>query len=89
MVSFQYRGTDVVPHTGSIPAATINCAVGSENAMPTLCDRQRERDAHERYPAAAATGLHVTSATAAFATGNDTMIVTVFYSIIRLRYPSL
>jgi len=32
----------------------------------------------------AATGLDITNGTAAFATGNGTLVVTVFYSIITL-----
>jgi len=33
----------------------------------------------------AATGIDITNGTAAFATGNGTMVVTVFYSIITLN----
>jgi predicted RecA/RadA family phage recombinase len=74
-VTFQYHGTAISPHGGNVPAATVNSANASENVLPP--------------PAAtcqppAATGLDITNGTAAFANGNGTMIVTVFYSIITL-----
>jgi hypothetical protein len=37
------------------------------------------------YQPPAATGLDITNGTAAFAAGNGTMVVTVFYSIITLN----
>ncbi|HZT32776.1 MAG TPA: capsid cement protein [Gemmataceae bacterium] len=74
-VSFQYHGTAVVPHSGNIPAATINSATGSENVVPPPTGTIQPP---------AATGLDITNATAAFATGNGTLVVTVFYSLITL-----
>ena len=74
-VTFQYHGTAVVPHSGNIPAATITGAAGSENVVPPPTGTIQPP---------AATGLDITNATAAFATGNGTMVVTVFYSIITL-----
>jgi predicted RecA/RadA family phage recombinase len=75
-VTFQYHGTAVVPHSGNIPAATIISAAGSENVVPPPTGTIQPP---------AATGLDITNATAAFATGNGTLVVTVFYSIITLN----
>jgi predicted RecA/RadA family phage recombinase len=75
-VTFQYHGTGVVPHSGNIPAATITSAAGSENVVPPPTGTIQPP---------AATGLDITNGTAAFATGNGTMVVTVFYSIITLN----
>ena len=75
-VTFQYHGTAVVPHSGNIPAATITSATGSENVVPPPTGTIQPP---------AATGLDITNATAAFATGNGTLVVTVFYSIVTLN----
>jgi len=75
-VTFQYHSTAVVPHSGNIPAATITSAAGSENVVPPPTGTIQPP---------AATGLDITNATAAFATGNGTLVVTVFYSIITLN----
>lgn len=75
-VSFQYHGTAIVPHSANVPAATINSATGSENVVPPPTGVIQPP---------AATGIDITNGTAAFATGNGTMIVTVFYSIITLN----
>jgi len=75
-VTFQYHGTGVVPHSGNIPAATITSAAESENVVPPPTGTIQPP---------AATGLDITNGTAAFATGNGTMVVTVFYSIITLN----
>jgi len=74
-VTFQYHGTAIVPHSGNIPAATITSATASENVVPPPTGTIQPP---------AATGLDITNATAAFATGNGTLVVTVFYSIITL-----
>ena len=74
-VTFQYHGTAVVPHSANIPAATINAAAGSENVVPPPTGTIQPP---------AATGLDITNGTAAFATGNGTLVVTVFYSLITL-----
>jgi predicted RecA/RadA family phage recombinase len=74
-VSFQYHGTGVVPHSSSIPATTINSATASENVVPPPTGVIQPPSA---------TGIDITNATAAFATGNGTMVVTVFYSLITL-----
>ena len=74
-VSFQYHGTGVAPHSSNIPATTINSATGSENVVPPPTGV---------IQAPSATGIDITNATAAFAAGNGTMVVTVFYSLITL-----
>jgi predicted RecA/RadA family phage recombinase len=74
-VTFQYHGTAVNPHAGNLAAATVNSATGTENVLAPPS---------ATYQPPAATGLDITNATAAFAAGNGTMVVTVFYSIITL-----
>jgi predicted RecA/RadA family phage recombinase len=75
-VTFQYHGTGVAPHSGNIPAATISSATGSENVVPPPTGTIQPP---------AATGVDITNATAAFATGNGTLVLTVFYSLITLN----
>ena len=74
-VSFQYHGTTIVPHSANIPAATITSAAASENVVPPPTGVIQPPTA---------TGIDITNATGAFAAGNGSMIVTVFYSIITL-----
>lgn len=74
-VTFQYHGTGVNPHSGNIPAATITSGTGTENVVPPPTGTIQPP---------AATGLDITNATGAFATGNGTLVVTVFYSLITL-----
>jgi predicted RecA/RadA family phage recombinase len=74
-VTFQYHGTAVNPHGGNLPAATVNSATATENVLAPPS---------ATYPPPTATGLDITNGTAAFANGNGTMVVTVFYSIITL-----
>jgi predicted RecA/RadA family phage recombinase len=74
-VTFQYHGTAVVPHSGNIPAATITGAAGSENVVPPPTGTIQPP---------AATGLDITNGTAAFATGNGVLVVTIFYSLVTL-----
>jgi hypothetical protein len=47
-------------------------------------ERQRAAPPSASYQPPAATGIVITNATAAFATGNGTMIVTAYYSVITL-----
>ena len=75
-VSFQYHGTGVVPHSSTIPAATVTSAAASENVVPPPTGVIQPPSA---------TGIDIVNATGAFATGNGTMVVTVFYSIITLN----
>ena len=75
-VSFQYHGTAIVPHSANVPAATVTSAAASENVVPPPTGVIQPP---------VATGIDITNATAAFAAGNGTMIVTVFYSIITLN----
>ena len=74
-VSFEYHGTAIVPHSGTIPAATITSAAASENVVPPPTGVIQPPTA---------TGVDITNAAAPFATGNGTLVVTVFYSIITL-----
>jgi hypothetical protein len=74
-VSFEYHGTAIVPHSGTIPAATITSAAASENVVPPPTGVIQPPTV---------TGIDITNATAPFATGNGTLVVTVFYSIVTL-----
>jgi hypothetical protein len=71
-VNFVYHGTSIIPHAGSIAAAVIQSAVASVNQLP---------DTAAAIQPPVNTGLDITNATGAFATGDGTLIVTVWYSI--------
>ena len=74
-VTFQYHGTSINPHAGNLAAATVNSGTASVNVLapPSAA-----------YQPPAATGIDITNGTAAFATGNGTLVVTAYYSIITL-----
>ena len=74
-VTFQYHGTSINPHAGNLTAATVNSGTASVNVLapPSAA-----------YQPPAATGIDITNGTAAFATGNGTLVVTAYYSIITL-----
>lgn len=74
-VTLQYHGTTTDPHSSNIPAATINSATASNNLLPPPT-------AVVQVPTN--TGIDITNATAAFATGNGTAIVTIWYVIVAL-----
>jgi predicted RecA/RadA family phage recombinase len=74
-VTFPYHGTAVTPHGGNVPAATVNSATATENVLAPPS---------ATYQPPISTGLDITNGTAAFAAGNGTMIVTVFYSLMTL-----
>jgi hypothetical protein len=74
-VNLQYHGTAILPHAASVPAATINSATASVNDLPP--------PAGVIQPPVN-TGVDITNATAAFTTGNGTVVVTVAYTILTL-----
>jgi hypothetical protein len=74
-VTFVYHGGSVNPHGSNIPAATITSASSSNNVLPP-------QSAVIQPPTN--TGIDITNATAAFATGTGTAIVTIWYSILTL-----
>ena len=74
-VTFQYHGTSVNPHAGNLAAATVNSGTASVNVLAPPS---------AGYQPPAATGIDITNATAAFATGNGTLVVTAYYSVITL-----
>ena len=76
-VSFQYHGTGVVPHSSATSPPRPSPA---RPRARTWCRRPPGR-----IQPPSATGIDIINATAAFATGNGTMVVTVFYSIITLN----
>lgn len=72
-VTFVYHGGSVNPHAGNVPAATVTSASASETQLPP--------------PSAAivippGTGLDITNATAAFATGNGSAVVKIFAHLV-------
>jgi hypothetical protein len=77
VVTFPYHGTSVLAHGASddIAAAVINSATGTVNQMSAV-------GAAIQPPSN--TGLDITNASAAFATGNGSLVVTVNYHVITL-----
>jgi hypothetical protein len=71
-LNFVYHGTSVIPHAGSIAAAVILSATASMNQLP---------DTAASIQPPVNTGLDITNATQAFATGDGTLILTIWYSI--------
>jgi hypothetical protein len=72
LVTFIYHGTSILV-TGSadgVPAATVNSATASNNLLSPV-------QAVIQPPAA--TGVDITNATAVFATGTGTAVVTIWY----------
>jgi hypothetical protein len=78
-VTFQYHGTSINPHTGTVTAAQMNAASPGKtlylgpNTSGTI-----------DLTSCAGLGLDITNATQAFATGNGTPIITIWYSIVTL-----
>ena len=77
-VSFVYHGTAITPHTGTIAAAVVNAAAADVQYLGP------NTSAAIDLQTAINTGLDITNATAAFAVGNGTAIVTVWYSVVTL-----
>jgi hypothetical protein len=77
VVTFQYHGTAVLPHDAadSIAAAVITSGTGTLNQMAPI-------SAGIQPPAN--TGIDITNATAAFATGTGTAVVTIGYRVVTL-----
>lgn len=77
-LSFVYHGTAVTPHTGTVAAAVVTAAADDVQYLgpntSAAIDLQSEINL----------GLDIKNATAAFAAGNGTAIVTVWYSILTL-----
>lgn len=74
-ITFVYHGGSINPHAGNIPAATFNSASASNNLLAPI-------SATIQPPTN--TGIDITNATAAFATGNGSAIVTVGLDLIQL-----
>ena len=74
-MTFQYHGTSVNPHAGNLAAATVNSGTASANVLapPSAGIPAARSDRHRHHE------CH-----GCFATGNGTMIVTVYYSVITL-----
>jgi hypothetical protein len=77
-VSFVYHGTAVTPHTGSVAAAVVTAAADDVQYLGP------NTSAAIDLQTAVNIGLDIKNATAAFATGNGTAIVTVWYSVLTL-----
>ena len=72
-VTFVYDGTSVNPHSGNVPAATVNSASASETQLPPPA-------ATIQVPPGV--GLDITNAGGAFAGGNGTAVVKIFYHLV-------
>ncbi len=77
-VSFVYHGTSVTPHTGTVAGATEDAAAPDVQYLGPNTSGAIDLET------AVGLGLDVTNATAAFAAGNGSAIVTVWYSIVTL-----
>lgn len=76
--SFVYHGTAVSPHTGSVTAAQINAATAKYLLLPPYVAALLD------LTTALGLGLDITNATGAFATGNGSAILTIYYSTVTL-----
>ncbi|HZT29503.1 MAG TPA: hypothetical protein VFA33_06450 [Bryobacteraceae bacterium] len=77
-VTFVFHGTAVTPHTGNVAAATIQAAADDVQYLGP------NTSAAIDLQTAINLGLDIKNATAAFAAGNGTAIVTVWYSVLTL-----
>jgi hypothetical protein len=77
-ISFQYHGTAITPHTGTVAAAVVQAAAADVQYLGP------NTSAAIDLQTAINLGLDITNATAAFAAGNGTAIVTVWYSVLSL-----
>lgn len=71
-VTLVYHGTAINPHSSSVPAATINSAMASENVLPPPSTVVQ---------APPGVGIDITNATAPFAAGNGTAVVKIYYKL--------
>jgi hypothetical protein len=79
-VSLVYHGTSTPVHAGSVPASVVTVA----GASPTTTTVLGTATAANGTTAPAGTGVDITNATAAFAAGNGTAKVHIWYNIITL-----
>jgi hypothetical protein len=77
-ISFVYHGTAVTPHTGTVAASVL-----TTNA-PDVQYLGPNTSAAVDLQSAINLGLDITNATAVFAAGNGTALVTVWYSVVTL-----
>jgi len=77
-LSFVYHRTAVTPHTGSIAATVLQAAAADVQYLGPNTTGALD------LQSAINLGLDITNATAAFAAGNGTAIVTVWYSVVTL-----
>jgi hypothetical protein len=75
LVTLQYHGTAILPHGASdgVPATTVKSATGSFSQLSPV-------QAVIQPPTA--TGIDITNAGAAFATGTGTAVVTIWYTLV-------
>ena len=77
-VTFVYHGTAVTPHTGNVANTVVNAAADDVQYLGP------NTSAAIDFQTAINIGLDIKNATAAFATGNGSAIVTVWYSVLTL-----
>lgn len=74
-ITLVYHGGSVNPHSGNIPAATFTSASASNNLLAPISGTIQPPTN---------TGIDITNASGAFATGNGSAIVTVDFNVIGL-----
>ena len=77
-ITFQYHGTAITPHSGSVPASVLQGATADVQYLGPFASAALD------LQNAINAGLDVTNASAVFAAGNGTAIVTVWYALVTL-----
>ena len=72
VITFQYHGTAINPHSSNVAASTLNTLTASVNVLPVPTSN---------IVAPPNVGLDILNATGAFATGNGSIIITIYYAI--------
>lgn len=87
IVTFQYgvtaHGAGTLVHSGSIPASVVNAGAAG-NTLTLLGPATAANGTTIPNDGTTASGLYISNATAVFATGTGTAIVTVYYSLVTL-----
>lgn len=77
-INLVYHGTSVVPHSGTVPATILTTAASDFQSLGPYSAGALDLENEVNL------GIDITNATAAFTGGNGSLIVTIWYSILRL-----
>lgn len=80
VITFQYHTATTTVHSGSIPASRLTTA-GAANTLDVLVTDSPTNS----LLCAQADGIDITNATAGFATGTGTAVVTIMYDLVTLQ----